>query len=216
MRPISASSAAACTAVPSTSVRVALAPGVAGGVGAGPAVVGSAPVGAAFPVAATPLVGAVVDVIVAAVVDRVSDFTALALALGFAAVATRALDLGALVLAFGLPEVAALALGLAAAVLALGLAAAVFPLASSGAAGCAGADPRFGWTAARLWLRRWGRLRGSPPRTCDGRGSVIALRSSRTGGLEVALRRPAGGFDRTGGAVSRCVETGQAKLSAQR
>jgi hypothetical protein len=176
-----------------------------------------------------------VDVIVAAVVDRVSDFTALALALGFAAVATRALDLGALVLAFGLPEVAALALGLAAAVLALGLAevaalalglaaavlalglaAAVFPLASSGAAGCAGADPRFGWTAARLWLRRWGRLRGSPPRTCDGRGSVIALRSSRTGGLEVALRRPAGGFDRTGGAVSRCVETGQAKLSAQR
>jgi hypothetical protein len=81
----------------------------------------------------------------------------------------------ALLVAAALPVGAAVAMG-AAPVLVLGFGAAAFPVDFSGVVACADADSAICWTAGRLWLRRWGRLRGSPPRTWDGRGSVIALR----------------------------------------
>jgi hypothetical protein len=49
-------------------------------------------------------------------------------------------------------------------------------------------SPR-GAGAARFWLRRWGRWRGSPPRTADSRSSLKVFESSRTPRADDGHRR---------------------------
>jgi hypothetical protein len=89
------------------------------------------------------------------------------------------------------------ALGFAAVDWALGFAAAAGPAAvlavtaaPSGVVPSDGVGSGIGWTGGRRWLRRWGRLRGRPPRTRDGRGSVIAemIAHRRLGGSAQARR----------------------------